>query len=455
MKTIVVGAGELGRLLAKTLCEQNHDVVILDSDYDELERLGERLDIQRICGSCTRIETLKKAGIENTDSLIAVSGDEAANILACQIASRFGVKQTICRLFRSDSISEKEGIKPEDFGIWKTFSTPESSVRKIYEVLDNNAVLEKIRFGNEAACMAIVRISSSSQLLGMRLRDIACGPVISNVRIAAVLHGTQFLIPHGNTILGKDDKIYVAGRRDHVETFIEWITSSSEQIKNGRVVIAGAGVTGMQLAKNAAESGYDVRLIEPNKRLAESVLDQLTSGVMLMHGDPTDEELLEEAGVNAADVFVSAADDDENNILSCIISKRMGAGKVVALTHKPEYIRIVPTMDLIDCGFSATLTSVNTILRFLGGGALRLDANLMNFGARLAEFKITSRSPLLGKLLKDCVLPPCTVLALIFRDNEVITPTGMTCLEQGDTVVTIVTSDTAKRLEPLFPKEKE
>ena len=219
-------------------------------------------------------------------------------------------------------------------------------------------------------------------------------------------------------------------------------------------MIAGAGVTGMLLAKKAARSGYDVRLIEPNKRLAESVLDELKNGVMLMHGDPTDEELLEEAGVSVADVFVSAADDDENNILSCIIAKRMGAGKVVALTHKPEYIRIVPTMDLIDCGFSATLTSVNTILRLLGGGALRLDANLMNFGARLAEFKISSRSPLVGKPLKDCVLPPCTVLALIFRGTEVITPTGMTCLEQGDTVITIVTRDTAKRLEPLFPKEK-
>ena len=209
----------------------------------------------------------------------------------------------------------------------------------------------------------------------------------------------------------------------------------------------------MMLAQKAASAGYDVRLIEPNRRLAESVLDDLESGVILMHGDPTDEELLEEAGVGGADVFVSAADDDENS-LSCFISKRMGAGKVVALTHKPEYIRIVPTMDLIDCGFSATLTAVNTVLRYLGGGALRLDANLMNFGARLAEFKITSRSPLVGIPLKDCVLPPCTVLALIFRGEEVITPTGTTCLQLGDTVVTIVTRDTAKRLEPLFPKEK-
>ncbi|MBO5694205.1 MAG: Trk system potassium transporter TrkA [Lentisphaeria bacterium] len=454
MKIIVIGAGELGRLLAKTLCEQGHDVVILDSDYEELERLGDKLDIQRICGSCTSIETLKKAGIETTDALIAVSGDEAANILSCQLASRFGIKQTICRLFRSDSISEKDGITHDDFGIWATFSTPESSVRKIFEVLNNNAVLEKIRFGHPDACMAIVRISSSSQLLGMRLSDIACGSIFEKVRIAAVLHGSQFLIPHGNTILGSDDKIYIAGRRDHVETCIEWVTSSSEQIKHGRIVIAGAGVTGMMLAQKAASSGYDVRLIEPNKRIAESVLDDLESGIILMHGDPTDEDLLDEAGVSAADVFVSAADDDENNILSCIISKRLGAGKVVALTHKPEYIRIVPTMDLIDCGFSATLTSVNTILRFLGGGTLRLDANLMNFGARLAEFNISSRSPLLGKALKDCVLPPCTVLALIFRKNEVITPTGTTCLELGDTVVTIVTRDTAKRLEPLFPKER-
>lgn len=451
MKIIIVGAGELGRLLARSLTTQNHNVVMIDSQFEELDRLGERLDILCVEGSCTSIATLKRAGVEDADALVAVSGDEAANILSCQIASRLGVEQTICRLFRSDSISEADGVLPDHFGIWRTFSAPEASVRKILGVLDNHCVLEKIRFGHPDACMAVVQIDSFSQMLGVRLRDIACGAIIDNIRIAAVLHGSQFLVPHGDTILGRGDKIYIAGRKEHVEDFIRWVAPGQE--KRGRVLIAGTGVTGMLLAKQTFELGYDVRLLERNRHKAENVRSELPSGIMLLQGDPTDEELLAEAGGSTAEVFVSAEEDDENNILSCIIAKRLGARKVVALTHKPEYIRIVPTMDVIDCGFSASLISVNTILRLLGGGILRLDANLQNFGARLSEFKVTQKSPLAGKALKDCSLPAFAVLALVFRGDEVITPSGQTVLLPGDIAVSVVTNETAKRLSVLFPED--
>ncbi len=451
MKIIIIGAGELGKLLAKTLCYQNHDVVVIDSDYEELDRLGDRLDVQRIEGSCTSVETLKKADVEHADALLAVSGDEASNILSCQIASRLGVPQTICRLFRSGSISEADGISSESFGIRHVFSAPESSVRKIMGILENPIVLEKIQFGHPDACMAIVQISSSSQLLGVRLRDITAGSLLDNVRIAAVLHGTQFLIPHGDTILGKGDKIYIAGRKDDVQNFIDWI--AGDQNRHGRVIIAGAGDTGLLLAKAAFEQGYDVRLLEPDKRNAENALDEIPSGVMLLQGDPTDEELLAEAGIGTADVFVSTAENDENNILSCIIAKRLGVKKVAALTHKPEYIRIVPAMELIDCGFSASLIAANTVLRLLGGGTLRLDANLLNYGARFAEFRLTDKSPLTGKALKDCPLPPSTVFALIFRGQDVIPPSGQTVLQSGDIVVSVVTPETAKKLAAFFPEE--
>lgn len=452
MKIMIIGAGELGRLLAKTLCASKHEVVVVDSSVEELERIGDRLDILRVEGSCASVATLKKAGIETADALLAVSGDEAANILACQIASRLGIKNTVCRLYSSDSISEKDGVGAADFGIWKTFSSPEASVRKILGVLDNPLVLEKIQFSHPNARMAVVQITRTSPIAGVRLRDISCGKIIDNIRIAALLRGDQFLIPHGDTIFTSGDKIYLTGHKDNVQEFIDWISNDAGSTKR-RIVVAGACDTGLILAREAFAKGYDVRLIERNKRLAEKVLDDIPGGIMLIQGDPTDEDLLEEAGVNSADVFVSVAQDDEDNILSCIIAKRAGAKKVVVLTHKPEYIRIVPTMELIDCGFSASLISVNTVLRLLEGGTIRLDAILQNFNANLSEFKVLPNSPLVGKPLKDCGLPPSAVLALVFRSSEVLTPSGMTVLRPGDVAVAIVTSETMKELEPLFPKK--
>lgn len=332
-----------------------------------------------------------------------------------------------------------------------TFSTPDVSVQKILGVLDNRAVREQIILGQSGAEMSIVQVSHSSQLLGVRLRDIPCGDLINRVRLAAVLHGNQFIIPHGDTILGYGDKIYIAGKSKDVHDFIEWIAPSD--FVHGRVVIYGAGETGKLLAREALKIGYDVRLIETNRHHMDMALDELPAGIMLIKGDPTDEEIMEEAGVASAEVFVGAADDDENNILSCIIAKRFGARKVVALTRKTEYIGIVPTMDRIDCGFSASLISVNTILKMLDGSLAHLDANLQCYGAKFAEFKITKASPLAGKMMKFCELPKTTVLALLLRGEETITPSGSTVLEPGDIAVAIVTKDSAKKLAPLFPED--
>lgn len=451
MKIIIIGVGELGRLLAQTLCNAGYEVVVVDNSGDELEHLGDRLDILRVEGSCTSVATLKKAGIENTDALLAVSGDEPANILSCQLAAKLGVKKTICRLFRSDSFSAEDHISAGDFGIWKTFSTPEESARKILDVLKNRFVKEKIRFSHsDQACMEVVQIPPTSQLLGTRLQDLVCGNLLSNIRIAAALHGSKFIAPGGNTIFGSGDRIYVAGLESDVSQFVEWC--SPDESSSGRIVIAGGGETGLFLAQKAHGLGYDVRLIERDPRRIDRISDELAPGIMLMSGDPTEGDLLDEAGTASADVFVSAESDDEDNILAGILAKRMGAKKTVVLTRKPEYIRIVPTMDLIDCGFSASQIAVNTVLRLLGLGIFRIDVNLESYGAKLAEFKVTRNSPLAGKMIKQCGLP--SNLALILRGDETITPSGDTVLQPGDTAISIVTEELAKTMKPLFPSER-
>lgn len=452
MKVIIVGAGELGRLLAKILCYINYEVVVIDSNYEELERLGDQFDIMRIEGSCTSVSVFKEAGVEDTQALLAVSGDEASNIIACQIASKLGIRQTICRLFKADSISEKDGVSPESFGIWKTFSTPEVSVKKIMEILQNRVLLEHIQFGPQDACMEIIKITDASGLVGVRLRDIAEPAMLKTVRIAAILHNNQILIPSGDTIIGKDDRLYVAGKKEHVRVFVDTITAYAIK-QNPCVVIAGASATGVLLATMAYDAGYDVRIIERNKRIAEKIQDDLPAGLLIIHGDPTSEIHLAEAGVNGADVFISTADDDEDNVLSCLMAKRIGAKKVVPLTHKQEYIRIVPSIDLIDCGFSSSIASANAILKFFVSGTMRLDANLLHFGAGFSEFKITKKSPVVGVALKNCNFPPGTILALIFRDGEVITPSGDTMLQVNDTAIAIAGNDTSNRLKALFCRE--
>lgn len=449
MKIIIIGAGELGRLLASTLCARRHDVVIVDSSDEELERLTDKLDVMTVAGSCCSVSVLKDAGVKGADALLAVSGDEAANILACQIARKFGVENTICRLYASDSFSEKDGIGPETFGLSKVFSAPEECASKIVAVLKNSIVLERMRFSNPSALMDVLEITQTSQLSGVRIKDIPAPELLRKIRFAALLRGHEFLIPHGDTILIPGDRVYVAGREKDLKSFLDWITPDDAR-KPDRVVIAGSDETSANIARSACAEGFQVRMIVKERGEGERLQEELPPQILMLCGDPTDDDVQDEAGVSAADVFISSDEDDESNILSCIIAKRKGAGKVISLTHKSEYIRIGPAMEAIDCAFSTTLVAVNTVLRLLDGGAMRIDMQLQNCNANISEFTVQENSKIRGVRLSQLRTLSSVVFALLFRDGDVLVPEGSTVLKPGDVVVAILTPDGMREIKRLF-----
>jgi len=452
MNIIIAGAGELGQLLAEKLTANNHDVVLIDSSDETLNHITDSLEVKLQEGSCIDLDTLERANVRHTDVLLAVSGDDAANVLSCQIASRLGVPQTICRLNSVSFFSAADNLSPESFGIWKYVSPPMECVRKITAILEDRYLLEEIRFSHPDAVMRVFEISRSSLLAHARIKDLPMDPVLrESIRFAAIVREKQFVIPHGDTIFVPGDKVYIAGTSEHVRDFIRWASSDQIIPRTSRIVIAGSSIICILLGQTLCRDGYDVRFIVRNNHDGEKLFDAIPSDVLVIKGDPTDEEILREAGTADCDAFISASGDDEDSILSCVIAKQLGARKTISVTAKPEYIRIVPMMDRIDCGISATLVSVNAILRMLETGTMRVDAYLQMHHAQLTEFRVSNSSPLCGRSLATCKLPASTLLALLFRDNEVITPSGGTMLRPGDIVVAIVTPETEKELAPLFP----
>ncbi len=450
MKIIVIGAGELGRCLASALSEEDHDVIIVDSDADEIARVTDKFDAMTIEGSCSSVEILKQAGAENADALVAVSGDEAANILACQIANKLGVKHTVCRLYSNDCFSEEDSISPATFGLWRTCSSPEESAEKILAVLANPITLETITFTHPDAAMVVIEITRSSVLQGVRIRDIPGPDLLRKIRFAALVRDRQLLIPHGDTLLIPGDRLYVAGRKEDIGAFVDWATPENAG-KPSRIIVSGDDDTGVIVARRALEFGFGVRMIVRDEKTGERIQDEIPPGIMVLHGDPTDESLLEDAGIAASDVFVSVGQDDEENILSCIIAKRLGAKKVISLTHRPEYISIARELGPIDCAFSATLVAANSVLRLLEGGSKCVDVQLQSLKAAISEFRILGSSPLCGKTLSAAKLPASLVLALVIRGSEIFAPAGDTVLIEGDIVVAVVTRDTQRVIDKIFP----
>lgn len=452
MNIVIAGAGELGQLLAKNLTENKHDVVLIDSSVDTLKHISHSLEVKLLEGSCIDPDTLDRANIRTADVLLAMSGDDAANILSCQIASRLGTPRTICRLNSASLFSEQNNLQPESFGIWKHFSPPDECVRKIAAVLENRYVLEEIRFSHPDAVMQVFRVTLTSRLADARIKDIPMDPGLrESIRFAAIIREKEFIVPHGDAIFVPGDKVYIAGTSDNVRKFIQWASGQAES-RTFRIVIAGQSRIGIQLGQTLCRSGYDVRFIVKNPHGGEKLFETIRNDLLVIEGDPSDEEILLEAGTADCDAFISVGDDDDVNILDCIMAKRLSARKTISVTAKPEYIPIVPTMELIDCGISSTLVSVNAVLRMLETGTMRVDAYLQMSHAQLTEFRVSNSSPLCGRSLASCKLPKSTLFALLFRDNEVITPSGGTIFRPGDIVVSIVKPDSEKEIAPLFPE---
>lgn len=450
MKIVILGAGELGKNLASTLSSDKHDVVIIDQEAKLLERLKDRLDIMTIHGPGASVKALKEAGIKDADLLVAASGDEVSNILACQIARHFGVKRTICRLYSTESFSYDDGFTPKSLGISNIVVPEEECVTKIVNVLDNRIVLEKILFSNEDAIMTAFAVEQGSSMSGVALNNFPEPELLQDVRFPAIVRRGQLIIPHGNTLMLPGDEVYVSGKVKNVQSMIDWATPEGSEIK--RVIITGATRIGRSLAHSLAENGYQVRLIEEDLDKGEMLLDNLEAEVMVLNGSPTDNEALAEAGVDVCDAFISTLQDDEDNILSCILAKKQGAKKVIAVTNKAEYVDIVPDMEMIDCGFNASLVSVNTVLRKLGTGTgmLNIDALLHRVRAYVFEFRINSHSQVCNKKIFETKLPSEAVFALVFRNDEVICPSGDFQLLEGDVVSVISSPDTVKALDPIF-----
>ncbi len=451
MKILIIGAGELGQMLTEKLRSlAAHDLTIVDSSEEELDTIQDTQDVMTIQGDATNVAIMKQAGIQNADMLIAVSGDQASNMLACQLGKKFGVKKCICRIYSNDAFSEADGITPDFYGIDKSFSSPVETLRHLRYILLHQLVIEHVEFSNPDATMVTIVIDEDSPLKNIKLQDIPDKELLAHIRFAALVHYRKISFPHGDTTIREGDKVYIAGRQDYVERFLQYASGDKDRHRK-LIVIGGANRMADVLSHALLDDGIEVRIIAPTEESGNKLLDKMPEGTRVLAGSTTDQATLEEAGVKECDVYINTEENDENTILSCILAKRLGCKKVVAVTHKPEYISIVPTMSVIDCGFNSTITSVNTVFRLLQLGNYNIDTRLRLHNADYTEFTIGPNSILKNRLLKDCDLPKNAVLAMVFRGKEVIAPSGTTKFQEGDVIAAIVTPESEKALKPFFP----
>lgn len=440
----------MGRELAWSFWDRRNNITVVDRSAGLLERLHDRLDVMTVQGDCAVVGTLKAARVETADLLIAATGTDASNVLACAIARHFKVPKTICRLGSAGFFSDGDSWTPTAMGIDHLIFPEAECLAQILDALDHQAVIERIVLSYPDAECTALRLGPDSSLVGCPLQSFPDPELLARVRFPAIVRQQRLVTPRGNTVLMAGDEVYVAGTRNGVAELRDrfWPGHSTA----GPVIVAGANRLSRQLVARLCDQGANVRVIESQEGPATAFLDELGRRAMLIRGEATDGDVQEEAGVSGCRAFVSILDDDEDNILSSILAKQQGARKVITVTNKAEYVGIVPALAAIDCGFSPRLAAVNSVLKILVTDEVRVQAVLNRTRAYIYEFRVVPGVPLCGQRLADCRLPPSAVFALVIRRSQAIPATGNVILEEDDKVVTVATPESARSLEKLLTR---
>lgn len=440
MKIFIVGAGEVGEHIASSLVREDHDLVIVERDSAKVARLQTSMDILAVKGNGCDPELLQAHGVSGADLFFAVSNDDATNLLAALTARRLGADRCVVRIGLATL-----GANPlleDDPSILSLF--PERLVAE--EILSITRVpgANKARFFSDGRLVLLeARPSSTADIYGRPLKDLngPAGWVLTGIHRAEGL-----TIPRGDTELRRGDLLYAVGRTDGIPEYLTSIGIDSKPTK--KVVIAGAGQVGQWLARLLVAERVQVTVIQRGAGRAFDMASEVPE-CLVLRGDARDPEILREAGVENADYFVSATQQDEVNLLSSLLARELGARSVVALYNQPEFLDLLHAVR-IDLPLSPRLTVAGVILRMVHRREI-VNLDLVEGGdAEVVEFRVPLRAKVLRRKLKNLRFPKSSIVGAVARGNELFVPSGDFEFEQGDRALVFTLVEALPALEAMF-----
>ena len=448
MKIVILGAGRIGGSLARNLSNSNYEVCIVDEDKNKLSDLEDKLDIMTVEGHASHLNTLKKSGLDNETTLLAVTSNDEVNIVACQLAKKvFKVKKTICR-FRDDVYFDQLSVFGE--GVIDIPISPEDEITShLKELIDHPGSNQIESFANGKVKLVSVKAKKKGKLVGRELRGIKEDMPNIDAFVPTIYRKGNPFIPSGETIIKENDEIYFISSESNIGAIVDEFRDHEEQYS--RIMIAGGGKVGFSLAKDL-EKDYNVKLIDSNPERCMKLSKELDKTIVLS-GSATDESLLKSENISNIDIFCALTDDDETNVMSSLLAKKMGAKKTMIILNNPSYLGLVP--GFIDIYIAPYRLTVSSVLQDLRDSDVAQDVILkVNLGAEAIEGIVHANeftSPLFGKPIKNVPLPEGCVIAAIIRHGELIMPSSSVDLTLNDHLI-IFLSDKNKinEVEALF-----
>ena len=452
MKIIIVGAGEVGYHIANKLSRENKDVVLIDRSEERLKHVSETIDVQTLLGSGSSPSLLREAGIQSADMFVAVTDSDEINLVACLMSRILSPGTSRIARIRSPEFLEIEEFKQDQILGLSLIINPESElVKAIVRLLEVPGAVDVIDFADGRVRLIGLKIKPESPLVGQTMIELRQQNPDVHILIAAIYRDNKVIIPHGKTTLAADDLVYVVTRPEEVETVLHFFGLTPRPTKS--VFIVGGGQVGTQLAQSIEHSGIKVRLIDRDSERCRA-LGEILDKTIVLRGDGTDQALLEEENVADADVFVALTNDEEENVLSCLLARRLGARRTITRVNKFAYIPLVTAIGL-ETLVSSRLSAVSAILRNIRRGKVVSVAALKGDDAEAIEFEALQTSDIVNKPLKDIKFPRQALIAAIVRDHEVIIPGGFTVIKPQDRIIIFTHREAIPQVEKALTVKLE
>ncbi len=467
MKILILGAGRVGESVAESLVSEKNDITVIDTHPERLAALQDRLDMRGVVGNGIQPSVLREAGAEDADMLIACAPLDETNLVACKIAHDvFHIPTRIARVRSPEFTDGSPLMGKEGFAVDEVICPEESLTTYMRKLIQYPEALQVLEFSQGRVSLIAVRaveggamvhhvISELPQLVpGLPMRIVAI------YRRDAMGHDRQ-VICDGSTRIEIGDELFVLSANEYIRRVLDALHARSDPVK--RVIIAGGGHVGLRLARHIA-STCQVKIIESNPQRCEYLASQLPAGTLVLKGDSTDEELLEAENVQDTDLFMAVTSDDEDNIMSCLMAKRMGAQRVLALINRRAYADLVQGQGTqIDIAVSPAQTIIGELLTHVRGGDMAAVYSLRRGDAEALEAVArgdAKSSKVVDRRIDELALPPGTMIGAIVRDGpgvdlkpakEVIIAHHDTVIRSGDHVIVFVPRKRmVRQIEKLF-----
>lgn len=430
MNIAIIGGGKLGIKVCEALVGGDYSITIVDTNDALLDRLSQQFDVMTVNEDARDINVLKEIGINKFQYVLVATGRDETNLVIGGFAKKLGCHRVIVRVRDPEYMKHFEFIRTS-MGIDYIVNPDFAITMEIYKYLSEKYTLNNGVFTSGRIALIEFKTKRKKELIGLKMPEVR--RLMPDMLIAAISRNGKVIIPHGNDEIREDDAVYVVGEKTEIMELNKKVHVKGKYTDLQKVMIIGGGKTGYYLAQRLADFGASVKLVEQSKERCQYLSTRIPN-VMILHGDGTDMDMLEEENIDEMDAFVTATGYDEQNLLLALTAKQKGIEDVISKISRESYSGLIEEMG-VDMVLNPLDITAAYIFSIIQGEKRVISSMLVQGQAEIIEVVATPGMKMVGDTLQNLNLPKGVLIASIYRQGEVIIPDGNARIKDGDRVI--------------------